>query len=768
MSRHAERPLVSCIMPTGNRREFVPLAIRYFLRQDYEPKELVVVDDGEQPVDDLLPRDERISYHRLPRRLTVGAKRNFACERARGTIIAHWDDDDWYAPHRLGRQVEALARGGADVCGTNDLLFYDVVRADAWRYVYPPESKTWVSGSTLCYTREFWERYPFDNIDVGEDACFVWSAAPERVRVMADKSLHVGIIHGKNVSPKETWGSCWRPFQTDGIRRLLGEDWTFYGPAGKEAAAALPPTAPPSHVTPLRNVYACLVHESPECVVDLVRNLRYHDPDSAIILYDGGRDPSLLNHGFPFERYGASVHPSPRPMSWGWLHQFALDCMRFALERFDFDTLTVVDSDQLAVGAGYAGYLAKHLRGRPGVGMLGNHPARQDASTRIEPAAQAWKEFELWRPFLRRFARGEEKFVHWTFWPTTVFTRDAARDLLSLFDTDEQLAQVMRRSEIWATEEVVLPTLIALLGYEVAANPCSYEYVRYRVPYTLRHVEDALRRPEVFWLHPVPRRYEDKMRKYIRDNSEHYEQGHAAQDEPAPRPEVAHDPGAANTPDSPPQREQPAPRLLLTLPILSRMRAVEGWLDDDEADLLIAAAAHALATLPGPAALVEVGSYCGRSTVVLASVAQSVAPDARVYAIDPHDGVVGAADQGVVKGAPTLEKFVRNITAAGVEGLVSVITKCSYEVEWERPISLMLIDGLHDYVNVARDFFHFEKWVADGGYVAFHDYADYYPGVQTFVNEILRGGQYRRVECARSMIVVQKVGPGGAEEVNRG
>ena len=78
----------------------------------------------------------------------------------------------------------------------------------------------------------------------------------------------------------------------------------------------------------------------------------------------------------------------------------------------------------------------------------------------------------------------------------------------------------MRRSEIWATEEVVLPTLVALLGYEVAANPCSYDYVRYRVPYTLSHVEDALSRREVFWLHPVPRRYEDKMRKYIRDNSE--------------------------------------------------------------------------------------------------------------------------------------------------------------------------------------------------------------------------------------------------------
>jgi glycosyltransferase involved in cell wall biosynthesis len=39
--------LVSCIMPTFNRRAFVPQAIRYFLRQDFEHKELIIVDDGD-------------------------------------------------------------------------------------------------------------------------------------------------------------------------------------------------------------------------------------------------------------------------------------------------------------------------------------------------------------------------------------------------------------------------------------------------------------------------------------------------------------------------------------------------------------------------------------------------------------------------------------------------------------------------------------------------------------------------------------------------
>jgi len=47
-SPNSERwPLISCIMPTYNRRPFLPLALRCFLDQDYPNKELIIVDDGE-------------------------------------------------------------------------------------------------------------------------------------------------------------------------------------------------------------------------------------------------------------------------------------------------------------------------------------------------------------------------------------------------------------------------------------------------------------------------------------------------------------------------------------------------------------------------------------------------------------------------------------------------------------------------------------------------------------------------------------------------
>src|SRR5207248_7536321 len=128
----------------------------------------------------------------------------------------------------------------------------------------------------------------------------------------------------------------------------------------------------------------------------------------------------------------------------------------------------------------------------------------------------------------------------------------------------------------------------------------------------------ALARPDAYWVHPVPRRYDDPVRRQIRERHG----GYAG---------LPTDDGASGPP------------LLLTLPLLTLVRGIEGWLDDAEADLLIGATVRALADAPGAAAVVEVGSYCGKATVVLAGVARAARPDVRVWAVDPHDGRLGTA-----------------------------------------------------------------------------------------------------------------------------
>lgn len=223
-------PLVSCIMPTYNRRAFVGQAIAYFLRQEYVNKELIIVDDGTDTISDLVPVDECIRYIRLREKKSVGAKRNLACEEARGSIIVHWDDDDWHAPHRLNYQIGTLLREGTDVCGTTTLFFCDAEHERAWQYVYPYGQNPWLAGGTLCYTRAFWAGNRFANINVGEDSRFVWSSRPARVTKLADATFYVAMIHQHNVSPKKTNGSYWRPYPVEEIRRLLRADWNYYHP----------------------------------------------------------------------------------------------------------------------------------------------------------------------------------------------------------------------------------------------------------------------------------------------------------------------------------------------------------------------------------------------------------------------------------------------------------------------------------------------------------------------------------------------------------
>jgi hypothetical protein len=200
-------------------------------------------------------------------------------------------------------------------------------------------------------------------------------------------------------------------------------------------------------------------------------------------------------------------------------------------------------------------------------------------------------------------------------------------------------------------------------------------------------------------------------------------------------------------------RASPAPGLVLALPILAQMRPVEGWLEEGEADLLIAAATRAMLTLSPPDALVEIGSYCGRSTVVLAGVAKALGAGVPVHAIDPHEGLFSGGDG--TRAVPTLERLRANLARAGVEDVVNIIPQRSCDVAWNEPIGLLFVDGLHDYESVSADFRHYAGFVVPDGFVAFHDYADYWPGVKAFVDELTGSGGWRTVARAGSLVVLQ-------------
>jgi hypothetical protein len=225
-------PLVSCVLPAGDRPGDVAHAIGYFLRQDYADRELIVVDDGADPVADLVPDHPSVAYVRLGARRSTAAKRDVGCAHARGDVIAHWDDDAWTAPWRLRYQVETLVADDAELCGLRTMLFCDVRGWQGWRYEYPAGRRRWLAESTLCYRREVWERGPIPAAPVGGDAGFGWAARSSRAVALADPSFHVAMVHRGDGAATQPAGRWWQPYPLTGITSLLGPDWSLYADAG--------------------------------------------------------------------------------------------------------------------------------------------------------------------------------------------------------------------------------------------------------------------------------------------------------------------------------------------------------------------------------------------------------------------------------------------------------------------------------------------------------------------------------------------------------
>lgn len=194
---------VSCVMPTKNRRSFIPAAIDCFMRQTYENRELIITDDGKDSVIDIVDQfksDGRIRYFRLREELTTGMKRNLTNSKATGTLICHFDDDDWSSDERIEYQVKFLEEKASSITGFSRLLFWDTIHEKAllYRAVVPG----YVVGTSFLYYKKLWEGHPFKNIQKASDNDFIYPLT-KRTAVSTDSSRMVARIHADHTSGKE-------------------------------------------------------------------------------------------------------------------------------------------------------------------------------------------------------------------------------------------------------------------------------------------------------------------------------------------------------------------------------------------------------------------------------------------------------------------------------------------------------------------------------------------------------------------------------------
>lgn len=101
--------LVSVIIPTYNRSEYLKRAINSVLNQTMPDYEIIIVDDGSTDDTERVVRkyaDKRIRYVKHRQRKGGSAARNTGILAARGSLIAFLDDDDEWLPRKLELQVK--------------------------------------------------------------------------------------------------------------------------------------------------------------------------------------------------------------------------------------------------------------------------------------------------------------------------------------------------------------------------------------------------------------------------------------------------------------------------------------------------------------------------------------------------------------------------------------------------------------------------------------------------------------------------------------
>jgi len=176
---------------------------------------------------------------------------------------------------------------------------------------------------------------------------------------------------------------------------------------------------------------------------------------------------------------------------------------------------------------------------------------------------------------------------------------------------------------------------------------------------------------------------------------------------------------------------------------------VDGWMTDGQGLRLYAAAARVRSN----GQIVEIGSFRGRSTIVLASAAP---PDVQVIAIDPHAGNDRGPQEikGYAAEAETdHDVFKANLAAAGVTDRVRHVRAFSGAAhsEVDGDIDVLYIDGAHRYAPARDDIAQWGQRVPIGGTMLIHDSFSSIGVTLAILRELLLDGRFRYVGRSRSL-----------------
>jgi glycosyltransferase involved in cell wall biosynthesis len=165
--------LVSVCTVTYNRRPFIPFLIECFQHQDYKGElEWIIVDDGTDPIEDLVKDIPQVKYIKLDSKLPLGKKRNLMHQHCSGDILVYMDDDDYYPPTRISHAVQKL-QDSSELCAGSSIIhvYYSHLHKILEFGPYGPNHAT---AGTFAFKKELLELTSYEDRDsLSEERAFL-------------------------------------------------------------------------------------------------------------------------------------------------------------------------------------------------------------------------------------------------------------------------------------------------------------------------------------------------------------------------------------------------------------------------------------------------------------------------------------------------------------------------------------------------------------------------------------------------------------------
>jgi glycosyltransferase involved in cell wall biosynthesis len=219
-------PFVSVLTPTRNRRVFIPQLIRNYRLQSYplDRMELIVADDGTDPVEDLLRDIKGLKYIRTEP-MALGAKRNILTSTAQGDILVHMDDDDYYPRQRVEHAVNRLMHSNYMLAGSSKMYIYDLASGKIG--CSGPFAEFHGTNGTLAYKKEYLLENRFaDDAVIQDEQLFTRGFTNPMVQLDAISTI-LCIWHQANTWDKNTTAMKPTPY---GLKDIVNdkESLRFY------------------------------------------------------------------------------------------------------------------------------------------------------------------------------------------------------------------------------------------------------------------------------------------------------------------------------------------------------------------------------------------------------------------------------------------------------------------------------------------------------------------------------------------------------------